>query len=1001
MNPSSSSVSPSSSKRKRNDSIFYEEPNCKKAKNDIFMNYSFEDIGQSFISHLRQALSRNSFTISHHTVLPVGQDMRLQLFKAIEESGIYVVVFSTNYASSVRCLDELVHIMDCLGKLEQRKVLPVFYKVDPSDVRSQKGSFMEAFLAHETNVDPERVQNWKQDLKDAGQLSGLTMQNGDEAKFILEIIEEVEKMQSPQELHVTDHPVGIGSRAEELISKLELDCEDVLVVAVFGISGIGKTTIVKATFNKIAAKFDVSCFLGDIHYNCGGPNWKDLPTLFISCLTQNDKFSIMNRHNCHNDRVTKIKRESLNLFTRLMFSRDSPVDMQFVKEVVAHAGGLPLILKVWSRHFKQFQTEQWPSILDTLKKIPHGDVQKQLQMSYDSLTNRAKKLFLDIACFFRGIEKDTVVKDMGREIIRQENEDEPGKRTRLRDDSDVLSGTESIESIRFEYAYEKKKEIVQLEAFRSMINLRLLSFFGPDLSWTPFDDDMPPLSFKKLKYLHWDRFPMKNINIDMGNLVVLRLGFSKLEILWEGFKNLKKLRILDLNCSHSLIKTSDFSGLENLKEMSFRGCNKLEELYNSIGCLNKLAILNLADCTRLKRFPWDMLSKLLSLRKLFLSRCENIGLELEERLEGIKLWKVDYRILFVSFASTCNIYYSTSGGCRFQDAWLLIRGSHKKLHNYKIKADCATHKEEPVRRGPEAGAPGSTLRRSSQNRRGSTRVHVSGDCARTLGFPWLDDKDPPGNANMAFDLRPTEDVLPWPSSANMAFDLRPTEDVLPWPGSANMAFNLRPTDDVLPWPGSANMAFDLRSTEDLLPCPGSANMAFDLRPTEDSGSANMAFDLLPTKDVLPWPSSANMAFDLWPTEDILSWPGSANMAFDLRPTEDVLPWPVVRIWHSTYGRRKTYFRGRVVRIWHSTLRYFRGRVVRIWHSTYGRRKTYFCGRVVRIWHSTYGRRKTYFRDRVVRIWHSTYGRRKTYFRGRVVRIWHSTYDRRKTYFRGR
>ncbi|GJS84819.1 hypothetical protein Tco_0751360 [Tanacetum coccineum] len=39
------------------------------------------------------------------------------------------------------------------------------------------------------------------------------------------------------------------------------------------------------------------------------------------------------------------------------------------------------------------------------------------------------------------------------------------------------------------------------------------------------------------------------------------------------------------------------------------------------------------------------------------------------------------------------------------------------------------------------------------------------------------------DANMAFDLRPTEDVLPWPGNANMAFDLRPTEDVLPWPAS--------------------------------------------------------------------------------------------------------------------------------------------------------------------------------------------------------------------------
>ncbi|GJX23791.1 actin-binding, cofilin/tropomyosin type protein [Tanacetum coccineum] len=56
-------------------------------------------------------------------------------------------------------------------------------------------------------------------------------------------------------------------------------------------------------------------------------------------------------------------------------------------------------------------------------------------------------------------------------------------------------------------------------------------------------------------------------------------------------------------------------------------------------------------------------------------------------------------------------------------------------------------------------------------------------------------------ANMAFDLRPTKDVLLWPGNANMAFDLRPTEDVLPWPGNANMAFDLRPTEDVLPWPG--------------------------------------------------------------------------------------------------------------------------------------------------------------------------------------------------------
>ncbi|GJV75263.1 hypothetical protein Tco_1506847 [Tanacetum coccineum] len=86
------------------------------------------------------------------------------------------------------------------------------------------------------------------------------------------------------------------------------------------------------------------------------------------------------------------------------------------------------------------------------------------------------------------------------------------------------------------------------------------------------------------------------------------------------------------------------------------------------------------------------------------------------------------------------------------------------------------------------------------------------------------------NANMAFVLRSTKDVLPWLGNANMAFDLRTTEDVLPWPGNANMAFDLWPTKEVLLWPGNANMAFDLRLTKDVLSWPGNANMAFDLVP---------------------------------------------------------------------------------------------------------------------------------------------------------------------------
>ncbi|XP_076888586.1 disease resistance protein Roq1-like [Bidens hawaiensis] len=290
--------------------------------------------------------------------------------------------------------------MDGFNKFDERKVVPVFYKVEPSDVRSQKGPFMAAFQAHHTNtnLDPDRVLKWRQALKNAGQLSGLTLQNGDEVKFVLDIVEKLEKMLTPQRLHVTDYPVGIGSRAEELISTLSLDQKDsVLVVAVSGFSGTGKTTIVKEVFNRIAPSFDLSCFLADIHYICQVPNWKvELPKALISCLTRENKFSIMSNHN---EGVTKIRRlvsrrkvllvhddvdnfqqleslgifpkwffegsriivttrdkrslgnipyasyhtkllnrrESVNLFTHLMFVRDDSVNKEFIEEVVGRA----------------------------------------------------------------------------------------------------------------------------------------------------------------------------------------------------------------------------------------------------------------------------------------------------------------------------------------------------------------------------------------------------------------------------------------------------------------------------------------------------------------------------------------------------------------------------------------------------------------------------------------------------------------------------------------
>ncbi|PWA76538.1 TMV resistance protein N [Artemisia annua] len=233
-----------------------------------------------------------------------------------------------------------------------------------------------------------------------------------------------------------------------------------------------------------------------------------------------------------------------------------------------------------------------------------------------------------------------VIEKMGQEVVRRENEDEPGKRTRLTGYGDMVHhvlgdclGTYSVRSIRF-YSYEKKERVtVQLDAFKKMSNLRFIQLNHLNLKWSSSsnDDISACFSFKHLKYLEWDR--VSRIQVVCNPRVMKAtsrspdastVAVAKNRWRWPEVMSLKKLKILDVDNSNSLTKTGNFTGLENLEELSFYNCKKLEELDSSIGCLQKLVELDLSYCSRLKRLPWEMIGKLTSLQNLYLQNCSNI-----------------------------------------------------------------------------------------------------------------------------------------------------------------------------------------------------------------------------------------------------------------------------------------------------------------------------------------------------------------------------------------
>ncbi|GMP99684.1 hypothetical protein CsSME_00047064 [Camellia sinensis var. sinensis] len=118
-------------------------------KYDVLLSFSAIDTRLKFTSHLLAALERHGFyTFRDNTKLNRGEDIGSELLKAIEESSISIIVFSKNYAMSTWCLDELVQVMECRKTFNQI-ILPIFYNVDPFDVRAQKGSLTEAFAKHE------------------------------------------------------------------------------------------------------------------------------------------------------------------------------------------------------------------------------------------------------------------------------------------------------------------------------------------------------------------------------------------------------------------------------------------------------------------------------------------------------------------------------------------------------------------------------------------------------------------------------------------------------------------------------------------------------------------------------------------------------------------------------------------------------------------------------------------------------------------------------------
>ncbi|CAA7036157.1 unnamed protein product [Microthlaspi erraticum] len=692
-------------------------------KYDVFLSFRGEDTRTNITNRLYEALNNKEMVrvFRDNEGMKRGEEINPSLKEGMADSAASVVVLSARYADSHWCLDELATLCDLRASLK-RPMIPIFYEVDPSHVRKQSHLIKTHFEMLEERFEDEKIQRWKRALTLVGNLAGFVC-NKESAndEMIGLVVKRVLSELSNTPERVGEYTVGLESRVDDLVKLFDFESSTsgVRVLGLYGMGGIGKTTLAKAFYNKIVGNFKQRVFISNVRESSSSDGLVNLQKTFLKDLfrlvpeiedVERGREKI--KANVHEKKVLVVlddvdnvdqfdalvgerswygdgslivittrdeeilsklsvnqkyevqcltEEQALKLFSYHSLRKEKPTEslMELSNKIVEVSGHLPLAIEVFgSLFYDKKEKKEWQTQLEKLKNTQSSKLQDVLALSFESLDDEEKKVFLDIACLFVKMEitKEEVVdvlkgcgfnaeaalsvliqkslvkileddklwmhdqiRDMGRQMVLKESPEDPGMRSRLSDRGEIMTvlnnmkGTTSIRGIVCDFKKKLKRdptadEIASMNLHNSPSIYSAFNYVKNKFARFPAEEKTKTseISIPIKPFV-----AMKNLRLLQINNVELEGDIKLLpsELRWIQWKG----------CPLETLPPEFLARQVSVLDLSESGIRRVQSLRNNNRVDENLKVVNLRGCYSLEAIP--DLSNHKALEKLILQRC--------------------------------------------------------------------------------------------------------------------------------------------------------------------------------------------------------------------------------------------------------------------------------------------------------------------------------------------------------------------------------------------